>query len=90
MSGEKERVDAYLATLARLEPDVAAIDVSAFYASAAISLKRIADVLAQNVSERPSQVVVMDAAGNNAMADYLATNGGGVHVYRVGISIVWK
>lgn len=45
MSGEKERVDDYLATINRLEPDIAFIDASAFYASAAISLKRIADNL---------------------------------------------
>jgi hypothetical protein len=36
-------VDAYTATIDRLEPDIAMIDASAFYASAAISLKRIAD-----------------------------------------------
>lgn len=45
MSGEKERVDDYLSTIARLEPDISIIDASAFYASAAISLKRIADHL---------------------------------------------
>lgn len=49
MTGEKERVDSYLATLARMEPDIAMIDASAFYASAAISLKRIADSLEQIV-----------------------------------------
>lgn len=37
--------DAYRETIDRIEPDVAAIDASAFYASAAISLKRIADAL---------------------------------------------
>lgn len=36
-------VDEYLATLARLEPDIHPVDASAFYASAAISLKRLAD-----------------------------------------------
>lgn len=47
---EQRRTDAsdaptaYLATLASIEPDVSAIDASASYASAAISLKRIADV----------------------------------------------
>jgi hypothetical protein len=40
---EKKAVDAYLATIDRIEPDVHPIDASAFYASAAISLKRIAD-----------------------------------------------
>jgi hypothetical protein len=42
---EKERVDSYLDTIGRLEPDITMIDASAFYASAAISLKRIADYL---------------------------------------------
>lgn len=45
MVGEKERVDAYLDTVSRLEPDIAPIDASATYASVAISLKRIADVI---------------------------------------------
>lgn len=48
MAGEKERVDPYLDTLSRLEPDIATIDASAFYASAAISLKRIADAIEAN------------------------------------------
>lgn len=39
----KDDVDGYLQTVARLEPDVHPIDASAFYASAAISLKRMAD-----------------------------------------------
>lgn len=43
MAGEKERVDGYLATIERLEPDINPIDASAFYASAAISAKRSAD-----------------------------------------------
>jgi hypothetical protein len=43
MAGEKERADAYQNTVSRLEPDIASIDASAFYASAAISLKRQAD-----------------------------------------------
>jgi hypothetical protein len=44
-SPEKMRVDAYMGTINRLEPDIAMIDASAFYASAAISLKRIADAM---------------------------------------------
>lgn len=36
--------DAYTTTVESIEPDVHPIDASAFYASAAISLKRIADV----------------------------------------------
>jgi hypothetical protein len=42
---ERKAVDAYMATVDRLEPDIAPVDAAAFYASAAISLKRIADVL---------------------------------------------
>lgn len=37
--------DAYLATVESLEPSIHPIDASAYYASAAISLKRIADSL---------------------------------------------
>lgn len=44
-SKEKERVDAYLNTIDRLEPDIAMIDHDAAMASIAISLKRIADVI---------------------------------------------
>lgn len=44
MSGEAERVDAYLGTLARMKP-VAMVDQEASLASIAISLKRIADAL---------------------------------------------
>jgi hypothetical protein len=44
-SPEKRSVDAYMATISRLEPDIAPIDASAFYASAAISLKRQADAM---------------------------------------------
>lgn len=42
LDGDK---NVYLETIARLEPDIAMIDAGAFYASAAISLKRIADAL---------------------------------------------
>lgn len=42
---EGQRVDAYLDTVARLEPDIVPIDLSAAAASIAISLKRIADSL---------------------------------------------
>lgn len=45
--GERNRirrdVEAYGETVERLEPDIHPIDASAFYASAAISLRRIAD-----------------------------------------------
>jgi hypothetical protein len=42
---EKERVDAYLDTVRRLEPDIAMVDQEAAAASIAISLRRIADSL---------------------------------------------
>lgn len=43
MAGEKERVDGYIDTINRMEPNIHPVDNSAFYASAAISLKRMAD-----------------------------------------------
>lgn len=42
---EAERVSGYERTVARLEPDIAMIDAGAGWASIAISLKRIADIL---------------------------------------------
>ncbi len=42
---ERGRVDAYLDTVERLEPEIAMIDAGAAYASIAISLKRIADAM---------------------------------------------
>lgn len=39
----RESPEAYLATVERIERDIAPIDAPAFYASAAISLRRIAD-----------------------------------------------
>jgi hypothetical protein len=45
LSGEKQRVEAYLDTVKRLEPDIAQIDLDSGIASIAISLKRIADAL---------------------------------------------
>ena len=52
MASEAERVKAYQDTIARLEPEIWHIDASAYYASAAISLKRIADALEQNTPEK--------------------------------------
>lgn len=49
-SPEKERVDAYMDTVRRLEPSIAQIDKGYFYASVAISLKRIADSLDEIVA----------------------------------------
>lgn len=53
MAGEQERVDGYLATVDRLEPDIHPIDANAFYASAAISAKRTADA-----TERAADAIV--------------------------------
>jgi len=41
-SPEKRRVDAYMDTISRIEPDIAMIDIGAAAASISISLKRIA------------------------------------------------
>lgn len=43
MSIERRRVDAYLDTIARFEPEIAQVDIGAAAASIAISLKRLAD-----------------------------------------------
>lgn len=43
-AGANNNTDSYLATVDSIEPNVHSIDPGAFYASAAISLKRIADV----------------------------------------------
>jgi hypothetical protein len=52
MANEKERVDAYLDTVSRLEPNLHPIDRDGALASIAISLKRIADSLtAVNLDE---------------------------------------
>jgi hypothetical protein len=69
MAGEKERVEGYLGTVNRLEPDIHMIDPGAFYASAAISLKRIADVL-----EKLPQAIEM--AIQEAIANAEATQEG--------------
>lgn len=50
MAGERERVEGYLDTVGRLEPDIHPVDASAFYASAAISLRRIADSIEEFVA----------------------------------------
>ena len=51
---QKERV-AYLKTISRLEPEITAIDASTFYATAAISLKRIADLLEELLIQKDSK-----------------------------------
>jgi hypothetical protein len=49
-------MDTYAKTVDRLEPDIAMIDTGAFNASAAISLKRIADCLEWLVKEAQKQI----------------------------------
>ncbi len=56
----KREVDAYLATIDRLEPNIAAIDASAAYASIAISLKRIADTLERKEARETQPVMKYD------------------------------
>lgn len=50
MAGEKERVEGYLATVDRLEPDIHMIDAGTFYASMAISARRQADAAEQQAA----------------------------------------
>lgn len=42
---DDQKIDAYIDTISKLEPDIAPIDIGAAAASIAISLKRIADAL---------------------------------------------
>lgn len=70
MAGEKEQVDAYLNTIDRLEPDIAMIDAGAAYASAAISLKRIADTLGQIQVVKPSREVTPEMVQTACAAVY--------------------
>lgn len=72
LSPEKARVDGYSETVARLEPDIAMIDPGAFYASAAISLKRIADAFEQrhiSVGEEIETALDCIAEGLPAVGD---------------------
>jgi hypothetical protein len=90
MSGEQERLNAYLKTIERMEPDVAAIDASFAYASVAISLKRIADTLeAANRELVPDEVkklfaIIKVSPGMTAETVYsqLLHSGFSVHVKR--------
>lgn len=56
----KDRVDGYMATIERLEPDIHAIDAAAAYASIAISLKRIADGLEEITKHFPMIAFSLD------------------------------
>lgn len=68
MSGEQSRLDAYLETVKRMEPDVSMVDASFAYASISISLKRIADALEKKASERPEMVVMMTYDENSRVS----------------------
>lgn len=50
MRARQEAVDGYVNTVERLEPDIHPIDASAFYASSAISLRRMADAAEQQTA----------------------------------------
>lgn len=54
-SPERARVDGYLGVINRLEPELHMIDAGTAYASAAISLKRIADALQPEVRTAESR-----------------------------------
>lgn len=62
MAGEEERVNAYLKTVKRLEPEITPIDLPAAAASIAISLRRIADSL-ESLPER-LQIAIQDGIWN--------------------------
>lgn len=84
---DKQAVDDYMSTVERLEPYIHMIDPGAFYASAAISLKRIADNL--DVTKRRPEMIVIVWKGPvglsaNLTARYLADNASGVPVYTIG------
>lgn len=55
MAGEKERIDAYLNTIARLEPEIAMIDLDVALASIAISMRGINVTLKEILDELQSQ-----------------------------------
>ncbi len=75
MSKEKRKAasgpEAYLATVESLEPDIHQIDSGAFYASAAISLKRIADALEKLAI--PQTIVTMGTPVWNGSATTMGT-----------------
>lgn len=69
----KDQIESYAATVDSIEPDIHPIDASAFYASAAISLKRIADV-----AELFATSILEDHAKKDAdMADWAKRHGFG-------------
>ncbi len=64
--------DVYQNTVARLEPEIAMIDPGAYYASAAISLKRIADMMAHL---NPTHLVTAGVNLRAALDAQAQTNG---------------
>ena len=68
MAGEQERVDAYLATVQRMEPDIAMVDRDAALASIAISLRRIADVMDNTIFADRIHDAIYNAIVNAARA----------------------
>ncbi len=57
------RRDYYQETLELIEPDLAMVDPGTYYASAAVSLKRIADVLERLERKINAQSPANDASG---------------------------
>lgn len=51
----------YLDTIQRLEPDIAMIDPGAYYASAAISLRRMADAAERQAQAAADQLDILNA-----------------------------
>lgn len=45
MANEEAKVNAYMETVERMEPDIHPVDAAAAYASVAISAKRMADAM---------------------------------------------
>lgn len=60
MATDQEKVDGYLATVARLEPELHMVDRDAALASIAISLKRIADALDPTAAQHRSNANIPD------------------------------
>lgn len=69
--GNKFPHEEYLETIARVEPEIAMIDPGAFYASAAISLKRIADAVEAYTRLTAHAIRINEVADNDKHDDWL-------------------
>lgn len=70
MVGEKQRVEGYLATVDRLEPDIHMIDAGAFYASMAISARRQADAAEQQAAVITEYIAYLRARDGQRYAKF--------------------